>query len=378
MQRCRHAASEINAASVFFPVAVTRRVRRRSAPGFDNGSLLRLEFRGRGRICDPGFLGIFFGGRALAYHLRLGNHPHMLSRAPMPFKPIRQPEPKPRLDGYSLLGFSGPDAGAFLQAQTMNDVKSLEDGCWHWNGWLSPKGRVIALFALLKLDQDEYIALLPDFPAQQLLPLLQRYVFRSKVRLQEITDLVPVADLAPELTDSESLRDRVTGTRETGLALDFGGKSASRRLLLLPESSVAAGSAAAEVDSDWMALDMAYGLPRLPLSQSESWTPQMLSLERLKAFSVKKGCYPGQEIVARTHFLGQAKRRLHRLLGRGLEIGESLGNVEGDTIGKIICATPDGSEGLAVLQADGTESGIWLGDQRLVSPDFLEGLARPV
>ena len=60
----------------------------------------------------------------------------------------------------------------------------------------------------------------------------------------------------------------------------------------------------------WFAHDLHAGLPRLPASQREQWTPQQLSLERLHAFSVKKGCYPGQEIVARTHFLGKAKRGL--------------------------------------------------------------------
>ena len=63
-------------------------------------------------------------------------------------------------------------------------------------------------------------------------------------------------------------------------------------------------------DAAWLADDLAHGLPRLDESQREAWTPQMLSLERLHAFSLKKGCYPGQEIVARTHYLGQAKRAL--------------------------------------------------------------------
>ena len=74
------------------------------------------------------------------------------------------------------------------------------------------------------------------------------------------------------------------------------------------------GPTAAPSDPDaharWRALDMAFGLPRLPADQADSWTPQQLSLDRLRAFSVRKGCYPGQEIVARTHFLGQVRRGL--------------------------------------------------------------------
>ena len=76
----------------------------------------------------------------------------------------------------------------------------------------------------------------------------------------------------------------------------------------------------------------------------------MLSLDRLKAFSLKKGCYPGQEIVARTHYLGQAKRELVRLRGSQLGPGQ---DVSGPTtkIGSIVCASTDGLQALAVLSS---------------------------
>jgi len=78
----------------------------------------------------------------------------------------------------------------------------------------------------------------------------------------------------------------------------------------------------------WRAEDLVHGLPRLDAAQSEQWTPQMLSLERLRAFSVRKGCYPGQEIVARTHFLGKQKRELVLLRGDApFEAGGDIASV---------------------------------------------------
>ena len=90
------------------------------------------------------------------------------------------------------------------------------------------------------------------------------------------------------------------------MELDFGGEGGARTLRIGTAPAIDAADALAR----WKAFDLAHGLPRLTASQAEQWTPQMLSLERLGAFSVKKGCYPGQEIVARTHFLGQVKRGL--------------------------------------------------------------------
>lgn len=301
----------------------------------------------------------------------------MLSPDPMPFKTNRQAAPVPRLSGFSLLGFSGPEAGGFLQAQTMNDVRALEVGHWQWNGWLTAKGRVIALFALLRLGEDEYLAVLPDFPAVELLPMLQRFVFRTKVRLRVVNELVACADLEPPV-DRDDARDAVKGSIDSGLRLDFGGESFARQLVLLPESSAEVGEPDAACDCNWMRMDLAHGLPRLSQGQRESWTPQMLSLERLHAFSLKKGCYPGQEIVARTHYLGQAKRGLSRVLGHGLELGATLTGDGGEPIGRIICVAPDAESGLAVVQADKRLATASTGSQPVALPDFLDGLERPV
>ena len=121
----------------------------------------------------------------------------MLSPASTPFKDAASEALGGALPGYSLLACGGPDAASFLQAQTMNDLRLLAPGHWQWNGWLSAKGRVICLFALWRRSELDYLALLPDFPAAELQPLLQRYVFRSKLRLAVEDGLEVTGEFGP-------------------------------------------------------------------------------------------------------------------------------------------------------------------------------------
>lgn len=205
------------------------------------------------------------------------------------------------LGDHRVLELAGRDAAAFAQAQFMNDVAALPAGQWQWNGWLTPKGRVIALFALLKLDAGTLWLVLPDADPAELEAMLQRFVFRSRLTLAVRDDLhVAGAFHAPAAADGVAI------AAGDGVELDFGAASAARTLRIDSVEPPPEASALAR----WRAVDLLHGWPRLPASQSGQWTPQMLSLERLGAFSLRKGCYPGQEIVARTHFLGQAKRGL--------------------------------------------------------------------
>jgi folate-binding protein YgfZ len=266
----------------------------------------------------------------------------MLSPAPNPFKDGTGPLP-----GFSLLSCIGPEASAFLQAQLMNDLRALAPGQWQWNGWLNAKGRVICLFALLRRQEQDFLLVLPDFPAAELQPLLQRFVFRSKLKLAVETDWAVHGRFGGAA--GEGARDRAA-TQGPGWSLDFGGEGGPRHLLLMPCEAEVHGTDPG-FESDWRQADLRYGLPRLDSGQREAWTPQMLSLQRLEAFSLAKGCYPGQEIVARTHYLGQAKRELALLEGQSLLPGATVSNPEGSALGTIVGTGADGRLALAVLSA---------------------------
>jgi folate-binding protein YgfZ len=219
----------------------------------------------------------------------------------MPHNPPSAPDGEFLLPDHRVLALSGRDAAAFAHAQFMNDVAGLPVGNWQWNGWLTPKGRLVALFALLKRDEQTLWLLLPDADPMEVATALQRFVFRSKVTLETRTDLVALGSFSPppraSLAQAEFNGD--------GVELDMGAEGGPRCMRIGPNANYAGDGT-----ERWAAFDIEHGLPRLPPSQAGQWTPQQLSLDRLRAYSVKKGCYPGQEIVARTHFLGQAKRGL--------------------------------------------------------------------
>ncbi len=247
------------------------------------------------------------------------------------------------LSGWRVLVISGRNTLTFAQAQFMNDVAALTDGQWQWNGWLTPKGRVIALFALLRIDADTLWLVLPDADPATLAPQLQRYVFRSKLTLGVHDDL--------GASGSFTMPPNAAGTcfyrTETGVELDLSGDGGPRTLRV--DSTPARSDAASE--SAWYAQDLKHGLPRLDATQTEHWTPQQLSLDRLRAFSVKKGCYPGQEIVARTYYLGQVKRGLalyqpESEVAAGADIEQ-----DGRAIGSIVCAGDALALGVVTLDA---------------------------
>jgi folate-binding protein YgfZ len=193
-------------------------------------------------------------------------------------------------------------------------------------------------------------------PVAELQAALGRYVFRSKVRLAAATDWCCAAQWD---VPAAAARDQATPVAD-GWMLDAGGDDLRRRLWLLPLASPLLAGASTVADARWRREDLAHGLPRLPPAQREQWTPQMLSLQRLRAYSLKKGCYPGQEIVARTHYLGQAKRELALVGGADLAEGAALlGIDDGAARGTIVSVADDNRLALAVVTA-GTADASWL------------------
>ncbi|GAB2655955.1 folate-binding protein YgfZ [Arenimonas aestuarii] len=289
----------------------------------------------------------------------------------MSFKPNPAPGTCPTLPGIGLLRVAGRDAAAFLQAQAMNDVVALLPARWHWNGLLTPKGRVIALFALLREADDQFLMVLPDFAAAEMAAHLQRFVFRSKLDLLPLENWRACAGPAPTGPD----RALASGDSLTGWVLDLSGEGADRGLWLLPAGDPAIATEDPATSRSWRQADLAHGLPRLPADQREAWTPQMLSLDRLAAYSLKKGCYPGQEIVSRTHYLGQAKRTMARLRADPAPpAGSPVQDGQGRELGSVVCV--DGDELLAVLAATPDTDGLTAAGQGLARLELLNGLAR--
>lgn len=246
------------------------------------------------------------------------------------------------LPGMHVLEIEGAEAVPFLQSQLSSDVSTLSPGQAQWSAWLNPKGRVIALGLLLQLQPDRLWMLLPDHPAQSLADALGRYVLRRKAKLRARPDLAVAAAL-----------EAVPAPQASLASLELDGAPARRLWVLEGADQPVAHLAFAEL---WRSRDIACGLPRLD-AEGGSHTAHMLGLDRLGALSLSKGCYPGQEIVARTHYLGQSKRGLGYLklaAGASAPIAGTSVMRAGSAAGEVLCAVV-GDEGVyvqAVLASD--------------------------
>ncbi|MCK9487890.1 MAG: folate-binding protein [Xanthomonadales bacterium] len=257
-----------------------------------------------------------------------------------------------RLIRSQLLQLHGPDAAAFIQAQVMSDSATLADGQWQWSGWLTAKGRLVAFFALYRQAADDWLLWLPAGGADALRGQMQRFVFRSKLTLQVREDLQVVGRLAP---GDAAINRPIMNPDDDAAAVARLALDPQREAIILPGGDAAVDP---QILARWYLADLAAGIAYIGAGEpaSEQFVPQWLSLERLQAFSVKKGCYPGQEIVSRMHFLGQSKRAAFRLHGPG-KPPPALAKVlsaEDRALGEIVWASADGDgwQALAVLNAE--------------------------
>jgi folate-binding protein YgfZ len=258
-----------------------------------------------------------------------------------------------RLLHLGVLRFIGPDSASFLQGQVSNDTRRIADGQSLLAAYSSPQGRVLALMHLLP-HAGGIIAILPRELVLPTLEALRKFVLRAKVKID---------DASEELTVSGHHGSRDAQFAAVGAAT-LGGDPGRSWIIGAP--SVAVDSLEARhAELDWRLADIRAGLPQIYLATREAFVAQMLNLDLLDGISFTKGCYTGQEIIARTQHLGRIKRRLYRLrLPQGeWQIGQAIRLPDGRA-GRLIDAvrSGDGSEALAVLhvqsqpEADSSEA----------------------
>ncbi|MBS0582791.1 MAG: folate-binding protein YgfZ [Proteobacteria bacterium] len=259
-----------------------------------------------------------------------------------------------------IVAIAGPDAVAFAQAQFSSNLAELANGHWQWSAWLSAQGRVRAFFHLLR-DDDEHLRLvLRGGSATCLRDALARYVLRAKVTLRASEQAGAFVQRQAENDDGRAgspQAKRIEYGSGTGAIILPG--SPPRRLVLHDADGATIDADASEAArNENRVADIDAGLVTLAPALEDKLLPAWIGLDALGATSTNKGCYPGQEIVARLHFKGGNKRRLHRIAFEATQLpgpGASFGN-EGGESGLIVCAAwsaPGTGAALAVL-VDGT------------------------
>jgi folate-binding protein YgfZ len=228
------------------------------------------------------------------------------------------------------LSIEGADAIAFAQSQFGSNIQALAVGQWQFSAWLDAQGRTLALFHLARVADDGLLLLLRGGDAASMAQSLQRFVFRAKVRLTAH---------APRPLGAGPALDTYAVTRE-GDAYTIGCGDHS---LVID---------AGHGDDDWRLRQVLAGWPWLPADTLGVLLPPALSLERLQAVSFDKGCYPGQEIVARLHYRGGHKRHMHCVvLSQHLTEGTLLRQGDQGAV-QLLDVASDGSRAFALAVID--------------------------
>lgn len=288
------------------------------------------------------------------------------------------------LENYSVLQISGADRYEFLQGQFTQDVGVLTARSSALTGWTTAKGRLLAIGQLMEWNESIYLPLRADI-AGQVAQRLQRFVLRANVMI-ELADITLLG-----LTTENSDPIRIGGLE---LPAKPGACSANEALYIArvtgdPKRAWVIGTSdatGAVSDSTngaegsanlWSLMNIRTGIPEIQAPTSEMFIPQMVNLDLLGGVSFTKGCYVGQEIVARTQNLGKIKRRMYRFQsesGSVFEPGQLIYG-PGNATGKIVssCLDEKSTEMLAVIAIDAAEEH-WFTDEGRTLPIALQPL----
>lgn len=223
-----------------------------------------------------------------------------------------------RLSDWGLIRAEGPEAAKFLHGQLTQDFELLKEDQARLAGFCSAKGRLLANLIGWKAGPETIYLALPLELLPTILKRLSMFVLRAKCKLSDATAEQSLWGVLGELPEQAgpSVRwgKQVTATGATLIRLPDSGAdaSASSPRYLLAQASDAAAPALPALDAaDWQWLQVQSGLAWVGSATAEAFVPQMINLELLDGVNFKKGCYPGQEVVARSQYRGTLKRRTH-------------------------------------------------------------------
>lgn len=262
------------------------------------------------------------------------------------------------LKHLAVLAVTGSQAGQFLQGQVTCNINDITEQNGRIGALCSAQGKVISTFLLVK-TATAYWLVLPEELLDTVKNRLQKYILRADVQLTDLSDSLCLIGLTQQPADAEAL---FACTQDPVISINLG-----NRRLLVAEFGQALAVWTEQIrqqgckpgsSKHWRYMDIVAGIPWLSTETSEQFIPQMLNLDKLGGISFTKGCYTGQEIVARTHYLGKAKRGLFLLAAdtpSSPVAYASVADAGGQVVGKVVnAAEHDGLEKmLCVLPVDG-------------------------
>lgn len=293
------------------------------------------------------------------------------------------------LSDQGLIKVSGEDAESFLQNQLTNDIRNVTETTHQASAWCNPKGRIIANFQIFMRDGCYFLSVSSDL-IEHVIKKLRMYVMMSKVTVEDVSESIIhfgyTGDLQKILGDKTPSAPNQT-LQDNNLSVLRLTDSEPRYEVFTDSSNISeakhlweqcAADAIAVDNNGWNYLNIAAGLPNIGEASSEAWVPQMVNYIAIGGVDFKKGCYPGQEIVARLNYLGKSKRRMYRLhinTDKLPDIGDAVASASDKTAGKILntAVNPNGDiEALAIMKIAETNSTLSLADNTDATITLLE------
>jgi hypothetical protein len=266
-----------------------------------------------------------------------------------------------------LLRFSGEDARSFLHNQLSNDVSKLQETESRLAAYCNPKGRALAVVRLF-IHANSIYMLLPREILEPIAKRLRMFVLMSKVVIDDVSDEFVIMGAAGPLMQQKLSAELVTLPEQSSAVSHNDGISVLKlpqhdsRYILVGEADKLiqlwrqlVADAHCIGQPAWQLLDIRTGQPQVLASTVEAFVPQMLNLHAIDGVNFKKGCYPGQEIVARMYYLGKLKRRMYLahldqeklpVAGESLYVGHSD---SGQGAGQVVMASPAAKGGVDLL-----------------------------
>ena len=229
-----------------------------------------------------------------------------------------------RLGRYGLLSITGDDARDFLHAQLTNDIQGLAADRAALAGWCSAQGRLLATFLVVPAPQGFLLQVARDI-APAVAKRLSMFVLRSKVKIETVDRV------QDGLWDADFQQPDVAW--KDGVATVRVGE---RRYLQIGSTEQPNAT-----EEDWILGEIRAGRPFISSATQDKFVPQMVNLEKLGGVDFQKGCYPGQEIVARAQYRGQVKRRMVQMQGAAKPGEEFAGGTVVDAArGELLVVAP--------------------------------------
>lgn len=259
------------------------------------------------------------------------------------------------LSHMGLIRANGEDALNFLHGQFTNDLKQVTETHSQLSSYCNPKGRLLSIFRIFK-QGDNFFLLMRRDVIEATLKRLTMFKLMAKVELCDVSDEFVIFGIAGPNSDSILKENNFTAPVDINESKHIDGTSIIRsasessRLLFIskPEDGIVIWKSLSKLASQstssiWDLHDIQSGIAQVTAETAEAFIPQMVNLELIDGVNFQKGCYPGQEIVARTHYLGKPNRRMYRILIDGGKLPVPGTNIfspkDGDQpVGKIVTA----------------------------------------